>query len=175
MVDMTRDEQGTAWRPMTASEYPWPVPPDHTSPPQWTERGFVLDGMPIPVIAYTQSESGWSDELTTFHEETAGTDHPIDRASRSFALSGLDQLKRDDPVILEIGCSSGYLLRLIRDRYPRATVIGADYVLGPLEELAPTLPDVPIIQFDLTQCPLPSQSVDAVIMLNVLEHIKDDQ
>ena len=77
-------------------------------------------------------------------------------------------------MVLEIGCSSGFLLPLIRERLPRATVIGADYILGPLKELAGTLPDIPIIQFDLTDCPLPDQSVDAVIMINVLEHIKDD-
>ncbi len=157
---------------MTA--YPWPVPPGHSSPPVWTENGFLLDGKPTAVVSYMTGTSGWSDDLTTFHEETAGTDHPIDRASRAFALSGLDHLDREDAVVLEVGCSSGYLLRLIRARLPRATVIGADYVLGPLEELAPSLPDVPIVQFDLVHCPLPSESVDAVIMLNVLEHIERD-
>ena len=31
-----------------------------------------------------------------------------------------------------------------------------------------------MIRFDLLQCPLPSQIVDVLIMLNVLEHIEDD-
>jgi len=26
--------------------YPWPIPPGHTSPPSWTERGLLLDGKP---------------------------------------------------------------------------------------------------------------------------------
>jgi ubiquinone/menaquinone biosynthesis C-methylase UbiE len=78
-------------------------------------------------------------------------------------------------VVLEVGCSSGYMLRQIKQKLPDALVIGTDYVLGPLEELAPTLPDVPIVQFDLTRCPLPTASVDAVIMANVLEHIEDER
>jgi SAM-dependent methyltransferase len=157
---------------MTA--YPWPVPPGATAPPVWTDRGFVLDGEPTSVVSYAVGASGWSDDLTLFSEEHAGSDHPIDVASRELALGALDRLARRDAVVLEVGCSSGYLLRLIRERLPRATVIGADYVLGPLKQLAPELPDVPIVQFDLVHCPLPSESVDAVIMMNVLEHIEDD-
>ena len=161
-------------RPSAGAQYPWQVPPGASTPPVWTERGFVVDGKPTDVVADAVGASGWTDDLTVFSEEHAGTDHPIDVASRDHALSGLDHLTRDDPVVLEIGCSSGYLLPLIRDRLPRATVIGADYVPGPLKELAASLPDVPIIQFDLVNCPLPDQSVDAVIMVNVLEHIKED-
>jgi len=108
--------------------------------PVWTERGFLIDGKPVDVVSYSVGASGWSDDLTTFHEESAGTNHPIDVASRDHALSGLDYLTRDDPVVLEIGCSSGYLLPLIRERLPHATIIGADYVLGPLKELAQSQP-----------------------------------
>lgn len=57
--------------------------------------------------------------------------------------------------------------------YPNATIIGADYVSSQLEQLAHGL-KVPILQFDLTQCPLSDQSVDAIILLNVLEHIERD-
>jgi SAM-dependent methyltransferase len=154
--------------------YPWPTPSGSSAPPVWTDQGFVLDGQAVSVVSYDVGESGWTDDLAIFAEEHAGSDHPIDVASREFALSALDHLTRDDGVVLEVGCASGYLLRLIRDKLPPALVIGSDYVLGPLKEAAPSLPDVPIIQFDLTRCPLPSESVDAVIMLNVLEHIGDD-
>jgi SAM-dependent methyltransferase len=140
----------------------------------WTDQGFVLDGQAVSVVSYDVGESGWTDDLAAFAEENAGSDHPIDLASRDFALTALDRLTRDDAVVLEVGCASGYLLRLIRNKLPRALVIGSDYVLGPLKEVATSLPAVPIIQFDLTRCPLPSETVDAVIMLNVLEHIGDD-
>jgi ubiquinone/menaquinone biosynthesis C-methylase UbiE len=66
------------------------------------------------------------------------------------------------------------MLRLIRDRLPRAFAIGADYVLGPLTNLANKMPDIPLLQSDLTRCPLPDRSLDVVVLLNVLEHIRDD-
>ncbi|HLZ30407.1 MAG TPA: class I SAM-dependent methyltransferase [Chloroflexota bacterium] len=79
-----------------------------------------------------------------------------------------------EPLILEIGCSSGYMLMLARHRLPAARWIGSDYVRGPLEKLAGELPNVPLLHFDLRECPLPDNSVDAVLLLNVLEHIDDD-
>lgn len=77
-------------------------------------------------------------------------------------------------VCLDIGCSSGFLLRDLRHRLPKATVIGADVLRPPLERLAASLPGVPLLQFDLRDCPLPDASIDLVTALNVLEHIDDD-
>jgi SAM-dependent methyltransferase len=37
------------------------------------------------------------------------------------------------------------------------------------------MPDVPLFRFDLNQCPLPAESIDAIVMLNVLEHIRDEE
>ena len=34
--------------------------------------------------------------------------------------------------------------------------------------------NVPLLRFDLTECPLPEESIDAVLLLNVLEHIAED-
>jgi SAM-dependent methyltransferase len=79
------------------------------------------------------------------------------------------------PVILDIGCSSGFMLRDIRRLLPRAVVIGADYVWGPLKKIASEVPDLPVVQCDLTRCPVPDGSLDAVVLLNVLEHIRDDR
>jgi ubiquinone/menaquinone biosynthesis C-methylase UbiE len=76
-------------------------------------------------------------------------------------------------VILEVGCSSGFLLEELRREIPHATLIGSDYVRGPLEHLAKRIPGVPLLQFDLTRCPLPDACVDVVVALNVLEHIAD--
>jgi SAM-dependent methyltransferase len=36
------------------------------------------------------------------------------------------------------------------------------------------MPGLPLLRFDLVKCPLPSASVDAAVLLNVLEHIEDD-
>jgi SAM-dependent methyltransferase len=57
---------------------------------------------------------------------------------------------------------------------PHALVLGADYVRGPLEKLGCAIPDLPLLQFDLVNCPLPDGSFDGVILLNVLEHIEND-
>jgi SAM-dependent methyltransferase len=108
------------------------------------------------------------------HEDVAGAAHPIDLASRGHAVGQLKKHVRDGATILEVGCSSGFLLRDMKAAFPGAFVIGADYVRGPLEALAVSMPSVPILQFDLTRCPLPDASVDAVVLLNVLEHIEDD-
>ena len=129
-----------------------------------------------PLLAYTVGDSGWTDDLTTFHEDNAGSDHFIDRASRAHALA---QVKRHAhgpaPVVLEVGCSSGFFLEELRRKMPHALIMGADYVRGPLDQLAARRQDVPLLQFDLTKCPLPDASVDVVVLLNVLEHIGNDE
>src|SRR5262249_44795441 len=129
----------------------------------------------LRVVGYQQETAGWSHELTEFHEEAAGDSHYIDRASRRHAISRiLKWLRTDRPVVLEIGCSSGFLLRDLQAQLPGAAVIGADCIQEPLEKLASSLPGVPLLGFDLVRCPLPDESVDAAVALNVLEHIDDD-
>jgi len=99
----------------------------------------------------------------------------MDRASRKRAVDVLQRrISSPTAVILEVGCSSGYFLRDVRQALPEALVIGADYVYGPLERLAGATSGVPLLQFDLTACPLEDACVDAVVALNVLEHIPDD-
>ena len=77
-------------------------------------------------------------------------------------------------MILDIGCSSGFLIEKIKEALPNSFVIGTDVVMGPLANLAGTNPEIPLLHFDLTRCPLPDNSVDAVVLLNVLEHIEND-
>jgi ubiquinone/menaquinone biosynthesis C-methylase UbiE len=156
-------------------DFPWPIPPGCSQEPVWTGSGFQVGQTLVPVLSYEVGTSGWTDELTSFHEESAGSAHFIDRASRQRALDQLDQhVKTEAPVLLEIGCSSGFMLHDIRQRLPHARLIGSDYVRGPLEQLAERMPDVPLLQFNLVDCPLPDDSVDALVLLNVLEHIEDD-
>lgn len=158
----------------SASEYPWPPPVGAASPVVWSGGGFQLGGDRVSVLTYATGDSGWTDELSAFSEDHAGANHPIDRASRAVALQQVDGLPSREPIILEVGCSSGYMLREMREQLPNALVIGADYVGEPLEKLASEFPDVPLLRFDLQTCPLPDESVDAVVLLNVLEHIEDD-
>ena len=143
--------------------------------PVWTGGGFQLGTTRVPVLEYSENFAGWSDDLTSLHEDSAGESHPIDRASRYDAVRQLSRhLTVSKPVILEIGCSSGYMIRDLRASFPAALVIGADVVKEPLHRLAEAMPGVPLLRFDLLKCPLPDACVDAVVMLNVLEHIEDD-
>jgi SAM-dependent methyltransferase len=157
-------------------DFPWPSPPSYSEKPIWTGHGFRVGSRIKPILAYDDEISGWSDELTNFHEKTAGSDHIIDVASRQHAMTQIkNNLSTPLPVILEIGCSSGFMLRLIRQNLPHVFLIGSDIVSGPLLHLAREIPNVPLLQFDLTKCPLPDQCIDIVLLLNVLEHIVDDE
>ena len=164
----------TAARRGRVLDYPWPLIPESSDRPVWTGHGFRVGAKHLGVLSYEAGQSNWTDELTTFHEDTAGSGHPIDRASRELALSGLATAPSDAPLILEVGCSSGFMLMMARQRLPGARWIGSDYVRGPLEKLAVDVPELPLLHFDLRACPLPDASVDAVLLLNVLEHIDDD-
>lgn len=167
------------------ASFPWPIPPGVGQTPEWTGRGFRIDAdderAPRAVLAYDSAESHWSPELTELHEAEAGSTHPIDRASRRLAVQSLTGhfLPRGGnaaaPVVLDVGCSSGFVLEEIRAALPNAALIGSDYILPPLEKLAARLPGVPLLQFDLRRSPLPDACVDAVTALNVLEHIDDDR
>lgn len=154
--------------------YPWPDLDGRV--PQWTGNGFLVGDRRTGVLVYGGGESGWSDGLTHMHEAWAGDDHPIDQMSRGWTTAALGRHLTDPrSAVLDIGCSSGFLLPVLRAQWPSATVMGSDFLLGPLERLAEREPGIPLMQFDLTRCPLPDDSIDAVVMLNVLEHIKDDR
>ena len=154
--------------------FPWPALPGTATPPVWNGSEFVVGGKAQRVVPYHDNSSAWSAELTELHEQEAGDGwHPIDVASRRLALSTLSRLK-SDAIVLDVGCSSGWFLR---DMKAETTLqpVGADYIAQPLNGLARRLPGVPLLQFDLRECPLPTASVDAVVALNVLEHIDDDE
>lgn len=152
-----------------------PVPPGHSAKPQWNGEEFLLGDHRSPVLEYSENFAGWSNDLTVLHEEAAGDNHPIDIGSRDNALIQIKKfLPKPDAVIMEIGCSSGFLIRDMVKEFPDAVIVGADVVKEPLYRLAKDLPGIPLIQFDLLQCPLPEKSVDVLIMINVLEHIEDD-
>jgi ubiquinone/menaquinone biosynthesis C-methylase UbiE len=155
--------------------FPWPAPPGAAAAPVWTGRQFAGGQR---VLAYDAGQSHWSAELTELHESEAGADHPIDLASRALAVRTLVQHlppRGAGSAVIDVGCSSGFVIEDIQRALPEAALIGADYLLAPLEKLGARLPNLPLLQFDLRRCPLPDACVDAVTALNVLEHIDDDR
>jgi ubiquinone/menaquinone biosynthesis C-methylase UbiE len=154
----------------------FPPPAGSTEAPVWTGQSFRVGNFETAVLSYETGQSGWTDELTAFHEATAAGDHYMDRASRRHTLNQLRRwLTAEAPVIMDIGCSSGSMLKLLVGEFREGSILGADYVRGPLEALATSLPGIPLLQFDLTACPLPDNSLDGIVLLNVLEHIEDDR
>lgn len=157
------------------SSYCYPPPEGFLESPIWDGHSFLTGNSKCQVLEYSENFAGWSDDLTALHEEVSGDNHPIDVASRMDAIAQVKQCNPgSDTVIMEIGCSSGFLIRELVNCFPGTSVIGADVVKEPLYRLAHSLPGVPLLRFDLLQCPLPQSSVDILIMLNVLEHIEDD-
>src|SRR5437868_3700684 len=63
-----------------------PNPADRRRTVLWSGQAFDLDGKAVRVLAYDVSPSGWTDELTQLHEQTGGSHHFIDVASRRYAL-----------------------------------------------------------------------------------------
>ena len=147
------------------------------APPVWNGGAFIRSGTSTRVLAYEVGESGWSDELTETSCESAtesGT-HFIDVASRDHAIKELKRTLGTKPVsIMEVGCSAGHLLADMRRNLPNAKLIGGDYTLGTLTTLGAKMPDIPLVRFNLADSPLPSNTYDAMVLLNVLEHIEDD-
>jgi SAM-dependent methyltransferase len=153
----------------------FPAPRGSAGSACWIGNGFAVGDSFERILCYTAGAAGWTEELTELHEGVDDEDHYMSVASREQAVCSLERaIDVPEPVILDIGCSTGYNLALLRHRMPRATLLGADCVRRPLEKLGAAIPDLPLFQFDVTDCPLESESVDGVVLLNILEHIEDD-
>jgi SAM-dependent methyltransferase len=116
--------------------------------------------------------ANWSEELEEFHEE-ATRDHPIEVLTRRTILSRIGTLP-SKPTIVEVGCSTGYLLEDLRDSHPSARLIGLDLILSGLHKARVSVPDVTLAQADACRLPLPDACADVVVSANLLEHIADD-
>lgn len=158
-------------------DFDWPIPPEYNDHPIWTGGGFQIGSEKVSILRYTQCDVGWDASLTNFHEKEAEAGHHyIDKASRLHARLELDKnVPNKSAVVLEIGSSSGYLLGEIKKSVHEIFLIGSDCIPEPLENIAKKIPDIPLIEFDLVNCPLPNNCVDVIIALNVLEHIKNDE
>ena len=155
----------------------WPLSHATATRPKWTGRGFEVDGEIKTVLVTERGESGWSDDLGELLNAEVAPDRPLGLASRQHALDALGRAECAGPgkSVLEIGSANGYLLKDIADRFPGTAVIGSDYAAPPLEALSKDFPHVPLIQLDVVNSDLPGAFCDAIVMLNVLEHIKDDR
>jgi SAM-dependent methyltransferase len=142
----------------------------------WTGQAFVVGTATERILSYGLRQSGWNDGLARFHRQETASDHFIEIASRAHAMKEVKRTIVETPsVILDIGCAAGYLLRELLQQLPEHVIIGSDYTLDTLQEVGSNIPSVPLLRFDLTQCPLPDDFADVVVLLNVLEHIGGEE
>jgi ubiquinone/menaquinone biosynthesis C-methylase UbiE len=77
--------------------------------------------------------------------------------------------------VIDIGCSTGYLLEDLRRDIPDARLIGVDLVAQGLRKAHENVPDAELLQADACALPLKDASVDAAVSANLLEHVPDDE
>jgi 2-polyprenyl-3-methyl-5-hydroxy-6-metoxy-1,4-benzoquinol methylase len=155
---------------------PSPNSADAAEQSVWTGQEFVVGTATERILSYGVRESGWNDGLARFHRQETASDHFIEIASRAHAMKEVKRSILQTPsLILDIGCAAGHFLRELLQQLPEHVIIGSDYTLDTLQEVGSNLPSVPLLQFDLSQCPLPDDFADVVVLLNVLEHIEDEE
>tara|TARA_B100001029_G_scaffold131622_1_gene110505 strand:+ start:267 stop:1154 length:888 start_codon:yes stop_codon:yes gene_type:complete len=126
------------------------------------------------ILEFSENQEGWTDQLTEMAHLHIDENHPIDFASRELCVEFLK--KYDDSknkIVLEVGCSSGNLIKNIT-QLKKYYYIGSDAVKNHIFKLSNEYKNIPFLIFDLLKNPFKKSICDILIMLNVLEHIKDD-
>jgi SAM-dependent methyltransferase len=139
--------------------------------------GWTSDdgGAPAPFLSYAEhtSETNWSEELERLHAAATRT-HFLDRWTRSAIVQELGDLD-EAATVVDLGCSTGYLLDELRLAHPKATLVGVDLVASGLVNAHAIVPGARLIQADACDLPFVDASFDAVVSANLLEHVPDDR
>ncbi|MBW3551728.1 MAG: class I SAM-dependent methyltransferase, partial [Proteobacteria bacterium] len=78
-----------------------------------------------------------------------------------------------ESTLLEVGCGAGFSSQRIMQWLPDgARFVGSDVGASLLRKSARRNPGIPLVQQSVYQLALPDKSVDAVVMLEVLEHLE---
>lgn len=116
----------------------------------------------------------WSEELEELHVDSS-RDHFLDTWTRTSLLLGIERFHGRRPeVVLDAGCSSGYLLEDLRRAYPQARLVGVDLIESGLRRAQELVPEAELLSADICDLPLESDSIDVVLSANLLEHVLDD-
>lgn len=160
---------------LTAFSLKFPRLPGERIEPLWDGESFVVGDDRTDILRYPVGQSGWTDHLTELHKELSDGRHYIDVASRKLAMRALKRYcSGTGRTILEVGVSEGHLLREMQAEGRGWCLIGADYTYETLKKLDDLRQKIPLVQFDLSDCPLPDGFADGLVALNVLEHIERD-
>ena len=99
--------------------------------------------------------------------------NPIERKMMAGFFSALDEMLTpiDPSVIVEVGAGEGRITEQLVERYPQATVVGLDLpdsqLVGEWAELG-----APMLFGDVARLPFADRSIDLIVGLEVLEHVR---
>ena len=127
-----------------------------------------------PFSAFAEAlDVNWSDELEELHQESS-RDHFLDVWTRRAMIEAIAGAVPAGGVVVDAGCSSGYLLEDLEKIYPDATLVGVDLVAAGLYRSANNAPGAQLVLGDVCDLPLNDDVADAVVSANLLEHVPDD-
>lgn len=87
-------------------------------------------------------------------------------------INRLDIIKFSPGTIIDVGCGTGYALRRLKKRYPKATVIGLDIAPAMLRKARGRtrwFRSQPLVAGDAERCPLKNRSVDMIFCSATLQ------
>jgi ubiquinone/menaquinone biosynthesis C-methylase UbiE len=143
------------------------------------DAGFIeaASGVRFPFYNLSKKKAplNWNKELDNMIDEPA-ISHSIDFYERKAVVDQVGSFikGKDNIIICDFGCSSGYMLRDIKNMNAGVSLIGVDAEENGLIKLNKMDPDIMLFKFDITSIPFPDKILDVVICLNVLEHIEND-
>ncbi len=79
------------------------------------------------------------------------------------------------PTLVDVGCSTGYLLEDLARERPDATLLGVDLVARGLVKAHEAVPQARLLHADACRLPLEDACVDGAVSANLLEHVPDDR
>lgn len=124
-----------------------------------------------------QGSSGMSDEPAFDYEAKRWGSSRIE--PRPSYVQGLklrlllDALRDVHGDVVDIGCGAGNVVRAIAERRPDLRVHGVDVSEGALEVARRAAPELDFQIAPAESLPIENESMSAVVMLDVLEHMKD--
>jgi len=74
--------------------------------------------------------------------------------------------------VLDVGCGEGVVTSLIRQSFPRASVIGLDHGHPLLALVRPELEQIGLVTGSAYQLPFPDAAFDLVVATEMLEHLE---
>ena len=154
------------------------TPPGRTALPAF-DGGWRADpsAEPEAFLSYVDEprgdEAGWSAELEEMHEEVTRT-HFLDVWTREAALRALDAELPRGAAVADLGCSSGHMLEELAARFPQAQLVGVDVVARALTRAHARVPSAALFLASVTELPFADATLHAVVALNLLEHLPDD-